>query len=239
MLAPIEVRCDRCGEDRHRYTFCPRCALYVCSACWDSAGDACLTCLRPGLPVGSALQSAIRSTVGYATHLEQAALTSRVSRSIVANARQEAGTGGVPSLPASGGYVRVRPAPTSSTVAAPGHAPRHIDWGSYLRLAVMSVLLAAAMLVIPAVFEERGATAPSAPAAGSSDRGEATPKATARDGRLRNAAQEYTVRPGDTLRLIAVRVYGDESRWVRIYEANRDLLASPDDLVAGMELEIP
>jgi nucleoid-associated protein YgaU len=103
----------------------------------------------------------------------------------------------------------------------------------------MSAVLAAAMFILPAVFGERGATAPSAPAAAPTDRGEATPKATARNRRPRNAAQEYTVRPGDTLRLIAVRVYGDESRWVRIYEANRDLLASPDGLEAGMELKIP
>jgi nucleoid-associated protein YgaU len=108
-----------------------------------------------------------------------------------------------------------------------------------LRLAIMSVLLAAAMLVLPAVFEERGATAPSTPAAGPSDSRGATPEPTARNQRQGDAVDAYIVKPGDTLRLIAVRVYGDESRWVRIYEANRDLLASPDDLVAGLELVIP
>ncbi len=95
------------------------------------------------------------------------------------------------------------------------------------------------MLFLPAVFEKRGATAPSTPAAGPSDRGNATPNPTARNQRQGGADDTYIVKPGDTLRLIAVRVYGDESRWVRIYEANRDLLASPDDLVAGMRLVIP
>jgi nucleoid-associated protein YgaU len=104
----------------------------------------------------------------------------------------------------------------------------------------MSVLLAGAMFVLPAVFEEGlPGTAPSAPAAPPSVRGDATPNPTARDQPSRRAVQTYVVRPGDSLRLIAVRIYGDESRWERIYEANRDVLQSPDDLVAGMELEIP
>ncbi|MEA3639116.1 MAG: LysM peptidoglycan-binding domain-containing protein [Lamprobacter sp.] len=49
----------------------------------------------------------------------------------------------------------------------------------------------------------------------------------------------YEVRAGDTLSRISARVYGDASAWRRIYEANRDLLATPDALTLGMSLVIP
>ena len=49
----------------------------------------------------------------------------------------------------------------------------------------------------------------------------------------------YRVRPGDTLSRISARVYGDAAAWRRIYDANRDLLESPDDLGPGMMLVVP
>jgi hypothetical protein len=49
----------------------------------------------------------------------------------------------------------------------------------------------------------------------------------------------YQVRKGDTLTGIAIRLLGDSQRYREIYEANRDRLASPDDLRVGMELTIP
>ncbi len=49
----------------------------------------------------------------------------------------------------------------------------------------------------------------------------------------------YRVRPGDTLRSIARRFYGDERMYRRIFRANRDRLASPADLRPGMELKLP
>lgn len=49
----------------------------------------------------------------------------------------------------------------------------------------------------------------------------------------------YQVRADDTLSRISAVVYGDASAWPRIFEANRDQLATPDDLVLGMRLIIP
>lgn len=49
----------------------------------------------------------------------------------------------------------------------------------------------------------------------------------------------YVVRPADTLSRISGRVYGDANAWPRIYEANRDLLRTPDALAPGMSLVIP
>lgn len=50
----------------------------------------------------------------------------------------------------------------------------------------------------------------------------------------------YTVQPGDTLRLIAQKVYGDANQWPRLYEANREVIgANPDNLQAGMQLTVP
>jgi len=51
----------------------------------------------------------------------------------------------------------------------------------------------------------------------------------------------YVVRKGDSLSSIAAKpeVYGKASRWRRIFNANRDLLKSPDRVRAGMKLKIP
>jgi nucleoid-associated protein YgaU len=49
----------------------------------------------------------------------------------------------------------------------------------------------------------------------------------------------YLVRSDDTLSRISVKVYGDASAWRRIYDANRDVLATPDELAPGMTLVIP
>lgn len=50
---------------------------------------------------------------------------------------------------------------------------------------------------------------------------------------------EYTVVAGDTLTRISVKVYGNESRWMDIYQANRDTLSSPNALKVGQVLRIP
>lgn len=49
----------------------------------------------------------------------------------------------------------------------------------------------------------------------------------------------YEVLADDTLSRISAKVYGDANAWRRIFEANRDLLDSPDDLSLGMKLVIP
>lgn len=49
----------------------------------------------------------------------------------------------------------------------------------------------------------------------------------------------YRVEDGDSLWVISKKVYGKGSQWERIYEANRDLLSSPDDVKPGMGLKIP
>lgn len=49
----------------------------------------------------------------------------------------------------------------------------------------------------------------------------------------------YRVQPGDSLWTIARDHYGAGNRWKEVYEANRSLLRSPDDLKAGQELQIP
>ena len=50
---------------------------------------------------------------------------------------------------------------------------------------------------------------------------------------------EYTVQKGDTLWKIAGKVYGDSTKWTRIYDANRDQLKNPNDLKVGRVLQIP
>ena len=52
--------------------------------------------------------------------------------------------------------------------------------------------------------------------------------------------KKYTVKEGDTLSLIAKKIYGDESKYKKIYEANKDLIGPDPDLIkVGLELTIP
>lgn len=54
------------------------------------------------------------------------------------------------------------------------------------------------------------------------------------------ASRTYKVEAGDSLAKIATKVYGKESAWKLIYEANKDKMSSPDDLLrVGTALAIP
>ena len=56
---------------------------------------------------------------------------------------------------------------------------------------------------------------------------------------LADAAELYTVQSGDTLWRIADRVYGDGEKYMSIFEANSEVLGSPDAVLPGQELNIP
>jgi LysM repeat protein len=51
--------------------------------------------------------------------------------------------------------------------------------------------------------------------------------------------RSYTVQSGDTLSTISRRFYGTPSRWIDIFQANRDRLSSEDSLRVGQEIRIP
>ncbi|MFI3296012.1 MAG: HU family DNA-binding protein [bacterium] len=48
-----------------------------------------------------------------------------------------------------------------------------------------------------------------------------------------------TVEPGSRLTLISLKYYGSKDYWVYIYEANRDILSTPNNIEIGMHLRIP
>jgi LysM repeat protein len=54
-----------------------------------------------------------------------------------------------------------------------------------------------------------------------------------------SGARTYKVQAGDTLSKIAKQFYGNANDYNRIFEANRDKLANPDQIQAGQELVIP
>ncbi len=62
----------------------------------------------------------------------------------------------------------------------------------------------------------------------------------ARDFEAKAAAPEtYTVKAGDTLTAIAEKYFGPGASYDKIFEANKDILDSPDDIKVGQELKIP
>ncbi len=58
-------------------------------------------------------------------------------------------------------------------------------------------------------------------------------------GTMTGHGREHRVTIGDTLTGLAARYLGSSARYMEIYEANRDVLRSPDDLRSGMTLRIP
>jgi len=49
----------------------------------------------------------------------------------------------------------------------------------------------------------------------------------------------YTVKSGDTLSAIAKQFYNDASQYMKIFEANKGILSSPDKIAPGQVLIIP
>src|SRR5262245_6428926 len=49
----------------------------------------------------------------------------------------------------------------------------------------------------------------------------------------------YTVKAGDTLSKIAKQYYEDSNLYMRIFEANRNILRDPDHIQVGQVLQIP
>jgi len=49
----------------------------------------------------------------------------------------------------------------------------------------------------------------------------------------------HTVVDGDSLKGLAAQYLGSDRRWPEIYQANRELLSSPDVLPIGATLRIP
>lgn len=51
--------------------------------------------------------------------------------------------------------------------------------------------------------------------------------------------ESYTVQKGDTLQKISLKFYGTTRKWQKIYQANKDVLKSPDRVYLGQKLNIP
>ena len=51
--------------------------------------------------------------------------------------------------------------------------------------------------------------------------------------------QTYTVVAGDNLSKISKQFYGDPNKYVKIFDANKPMLTSPDRIYPGQKLRIP
>ena len=49
----------------------------------------------------------------------------------------------------------------------------------------------------------------------------------------------YTVKPGDSLSKISKELYGNAGEYMKIFEANRDILSDPNKISPGQTLKIP
>jgi nucleoid-associated protein YgaU len=49
----------------------------------------------------------------------------------------------------------------------------------------------------------------------------------------------YEVKPGDTLSKISLHYYGSANKYMKIFDANKDILSNPDLIKPGQKLRIP
>ena len=54
-----------------------------------------------------------------------------------------------------------------------------------------------------------------------------------------SAGRTYTVQSGDTLSKISQQFYGNANEYMKIFEANRDVLSDPSKISPGQMLKIP
>jgi nucleoid-associated protein YgaU len=52
-------------------------------------------------------------------------------------------------------------------------------------------------------------------------------------------SEEYVIKSGDTLSKIAKHYYGDASKYMRIFEANQDVISDPNKIFPGQKIHIP
>jgi nucleoid-associated protein YgaU len=67
----------------------------------------------------------------------------------------------------------------------------------------------------------------------------AEPSDTTSDAGGESEVRTYTVQAGDTLWKIAEAMYGSGAKYMKIFEANSDILDNPDLIHPGQELKIP
>ncbi len=53
------------------------------------------------------------------------------------------------------------------------------------------------------------------------------------------SSRRYTVKPGDSLSKISRDFYGDAGQYMKIFEANKNVLRDPNQIQPGQELVIP
>jgi NitT/TauT family transport system substrate-binding protein len=56
---------------------------------------------------------------------------------------------------------------------------------------------------------------------------------------VKAAAQEYIIKPGDTLSKLAAQFYNSMNKWEKIYEANRESVKNPHYIYVGQRIMIP
>jgi len=78
-----------------------------------------------------------------------------------------------------------------------------------------------------------------APAPADGEQTETEPTPAVNPETMQEEQDRYTVKSGDTLWIIAETVYGDGSKYSKIFDANNDLLEHPDQIFPGQKLLIP
>jgi nucleoid-associated protein YgaU len=78
-----------------------------------------------------------------------------------------------------------------------------------------------------------------APAAAAKPAAKAADAAAAATAEPASQDEFYEIKSGDTLGKIAKKFYGSASKYMKIFEANRDIIDNPDRIYPGQKIRIP
>lgn len=224
-MDPAEVICDVCGRAQAaaavraagdggiRLNYCPSCQRFACITCWIPITETCRQCF-----LGGPKFARDRLTPGVADTFE-------ASTPVSPQRRRSAS----PTRPASSPHVWA-----VDHTSQPGKSASRWRWAG----ALITVLVIAAAFLAGAISgldetpgDEVVSAAPTVQPIGAGS--------TAVASSPMSPGATYTVKAGDTLVSIAARVYGDESLWRLIHDANRAVIRDPDHLEVGHSLVIP
>ncbi|MDD5584405.1 MAG: LysM peptidoglycan-binding domain-containing protein [Candidatus Omnitrophica bacterium] len=117
--------------------------------------------------------------------------------------------------------------------------PAPLKFGDKRKVSVMEVELGSHRYLREKKIKQEDKNVPAQASLTSEDQEQTTEPSQEQENVNTGNYQEYTVAKEDTLQKISQKFYGTTKKWQMLYEANKDVLKSPDKVYPGTKIKIP